>query len=328
MERTLDLPKQVPVHHLSSFDFDDAFSDGDGDDMTYQFSPDVVREELAGKFTATDPGTAEDVASNGFTSLQHVALSIVDTNASHSSCPKSHSPPSTPNSPESSGMSSHFSQISLADKQDIERADNYPHLDPYPNVIIDASTGFSSSNRISLTSALNSGPETVEDHCVTSFQSLRLPPPNTSQSTQSLPTPRITSHRRQPTQSSTATPTPAVSPSPSGFGFHSHLPPSASAPVSQSQPSQKPFSHRPTRSAGPSAFEKVRSKTRPNFLPPKPRHEDDKHMSDWESMMQQSRVAGQCAYRGRKADLLTQDAASGKKAKRSSRTPCSPRKPY
>lgn len=56
---------------------------------------------------------------------------------------------------------------------------------------------------------------------------------------------------------------------------------------------EKPPSHRPHRSLGPSAFEKVRSKTRPNFLPPKPRGEDDKHMADWQKMMKQSRLAAE-----------------------------------
>lgn len=55
---------------------------------------------------------------------------------------------------------------------------------------------------------------------------------------------------------------------------------------------EKSFSHRPHRSAGPSAFEKVRSKTRPTFLPPKSREEDNKHMSDWQHMMKQSRMIG------------------------------------
>lgn len=60
---------------------------------------------------------------------------------------------------------------------------------------------------------------------------------------------------------------------------------------------EKSFSHRPHRSAGPSAFEKVRSKTRPTFLPPKSREEDDKHMSDWQHMMKQSRVIGMvCSF--------------------------------
>ena len=51
--------------------------------------------------------------------------------------------------------------------------------------------------------------------------------------------------------------------------------------------------HRPTRSVGPSTLDKVISKTRPNFLPPKPKTEDLKHMADWEAMMKQSRAVGE-----------------------------------
>jgi hypothetical protein len=39
-------------------------------------------------------------------------------------------------------------------------------------------------------------------------------------------------------------------------------------------------------------FERVVSKTRPSFLPPKSRDEDQKHMADWEKMMKRSRAAG------------------------------------
>lgn len=53
-----------------------------------------------------------------------------------------------------------------------------------------------------------------------------------------------------------------------------------------------PQSHRPSRSTGPTIFQKVVSKTRPHFLPPKSREEDLKHLADWEAMMKQSRAAG------------------------------------
>lgn len=57
-----------------------------------------------------------------------------------------------------------------------------------------------------------------------------------------------------------------------------------------------PQSHRPSRSTGPTAFQMVVSKTRPHFLPPKNRQEDLKHLADWETMMKQSRVAGDMAH--------------------------------
>lgn len=60
---------------------------------------------------------------------------------------------------------------------------------------------------------------------------------------------------------------------------------------SRSEPHKR--GHRPSRSVGPSALDKVISKTRPSFLPPKPKTEDLKHMADWEAMMKQSRAAGE-----------------------------------
>lgn len=67
-------------------------------------------------------------------------------------------------------------------------------------------------------------------------------------------------------------------------------------PASNSLPlpslSSSSIKHRPTRSVGPSALEKFVSRTRPSFLPPKSKDEDNRHLADWEAMMGQSRVAG------------------------------------
>ncbi|KAI0697592.1 RabGAP/TBC [Cytidiella melzeri] len=49
--------------------------------------------------------------------------------------------------------------------------------------------------------------------------------------------------------------------------------------------------HRTSRSVGPSMLDKVISKTRPTFLPPKSKVEDLKHLADWEAMMRKSRIA-------------------------------------
>lgn len=51
--------------------------------------------------------------------------------------------------------------------------------------------------------------------------------------------------------------------------------------------------HRQTKSSGPSTLEKVLSKTRPAFLPPKAKDEDRRHLADWEAMMRRSRAAGE-----------------------------------
>ena len=72
------------------------------------------------------------------------------------------------------------------------------------------------------------------------------------------------------------------------------IPSSTTSPSNSSQPgSSRHGGHRHSRSVGPSTLDKVISKTRPNFLPPKPKTEDLKHMADWEAMMKQSRVVGE-----------------------------------
>ena len=72
-------------------------------------------------------------------------------------------------------------------------------------------------------------------------------------------------------------------------------PTASSTPSTPSTPSRHSSSyqvHKATRSTGPSVLERVISKTRPSFLPPKSRDEDQKHLSDWEKMMKRSRAAG------------------------------------
>ncbi|KAF9245818.1 rab-GTPase-TBC domain-containing protein [Melanogaster broomeanus] len=65
------------------------------------------------------------------------------------------------------------------------------------------------------------------------------------------------------------------------------------APSPQMAPVSVPPRHsrKPSRSSGPTTFQKVMSKTRPHFLPPKTRQEDQKHLADWETMMRQSHMA-------------------------------------
>ena len=71
---------------------------------------------------------------------------------------------------------------------------------------------------------------------------------------------------------------------------------SVTSPPSSSQSESFRRGHRPTQSVGPSTLDKVISKTRPTFLPPKPKTEDLKHMADWETMMKQSRAVGEFRF--------------------------------
>ena len=78
--------------------------------------------------------------------------------------------------------------------------------------------------------------------------------------------------------------------------FSSLGPPDAAMTIPQPRSDSKildrPLIHRQSRSVGPSIFEKVMSKTRPPFLPPKPKQEDRKHLADWQNMMKMSQLAG------------------------------------
>lgn len=68
-----------------------------------------------------------------------------------------------------------------------------------------------------------------------------------------------------------------------------------------------PQSHRPSRSTKPTAFQKVVSKTRPHFLPPKNPREDLKHLADWAAMMNQSRAAGDMSQLANSVFILKRD---------------------
>ncbi|KAL5518744.1 hypothetical protein ACEPAH_427 [Sanghuangporus vaninii] len=89
--------------------------------------------------------------------------------------------------------------------------------------------------------------------------------------------------------------------------------PAAALSTSQSLPvaatATRPPTHRPTKSTGPSALEKVVSKTRPTFLPPKAKDEDLRHYADWETMMKQSKAAEEKKQKLRQERRLAREHA-------------------
>ncbi|KAF9469851.1 rab-GTPase-TBC domain-containing protein [Collybia nuda] len=300
MEHALKTSIELPIQQLSTFDLDDAFSDGEPYELTYQFSPEAIREDIARNMPITTNIQLEvesDTAQNGTFKAQNTSVSTIDINGNGV---RSRSTP--PGSPTSPTDSSNFSQISLsvsASSSDKESAEasrfaltEDDRTASYPNIVIDASAGTPTSHRITSTSEQTKLSEiSLESASPPSFPPLEFP--HTIESTQSLPTHSVRPALPQ-IQSNTATPTPTTSPSPSTAAFApGPIPSSSSAPHAELQSPQKPFTHRPTRSIGPSTFEKVRSKTRPMFLPPKPRQEDEKHMADWQSMMKLSRAAAE-----------------------------------
>lgn len=163
-----------------------------------------------------------------------------------------------------SELSVTFDEISLS----TPRIDSEELDDPYPNVLIDASKP--PHHRVTLSSGANQIPTRLSSPTRSSLDHSSPP-----QSSQSLPTPRQDHYNGNSTAPSDSSR--SVSPAPSTSQPNS-------APIQKNQ--------RLARSAGPSALERFRSKTRPSFLPPKSRTEDDKHMADWQSMMKHSRAAG------------------------------------
>lgn len=268
----------------SSFDINDAFSDGDSDHddhPKFDFSA-SVRDEIARNLSwieAQHDSDGEEVErqSSGESGLQDTSISTIDIGGpasilgSHSTTNSSRS-----RTPEDSIHSTDFSQISLSDDLTRERELSQPQLNvdheptdevhaleqsnehPYPSVYIDASKSLPSRVEVASTE----GRPRASSH-------LDLPNRSSEDHSGSLPlsAPATSAERSFEIPESSSLPIPAT-------------------------PTKATFTHRPTRSMGPSALEKVISKTRPTFLPPKNKQEDNKHMADWENMMKMSRAAG------------------------------------
>ncbi|KAG1904724.1 rab-GTPase-TBC domain-containing protein [Suillus fuscotomentosus] len=272
--------RQVGKGFEARFDLDDAFSDGEDADYNLEFSSAAIRKHLAenpswaGNHDGEDDGETEySSARDHDTSISTFCLDGSSNSYSETRSSSSSPPPLTAEEqPDEQQVPQDFSDITLSeepnanghsishkDTQEEDASaprDTSPSRDTsYPVVHIDVSR--SPPSRVMMSTGPESnGEDHQEDetvHPVSNVSSSYLPPP---------------SHDGPP-----------LPPSPS-----SPLPKSPTTPIVTSQ-------RRQTYSAGPSAFQKVMSKTRPHFLPPKNRQEDQKHMADWQAMMKQSRAA-------------------------------------
>ena len=296
----------------SGFSFnDDAFSDTEDIDVP-EFSPAVLREELAKNMNgdANGNGVPIDSWSGGFDMDDIVAkigysvdpdasVSTFDIDAGHES------PPSTPLSPAQhtrspsprrtmSQSSSHqdslydvplsveLSHISLDDDPPSPPAPHHeePEEDAteYPAVQIDLSGPEALATEVHLDSPSSDetrsseGDQRLPHQHAASMDEVRKTPPSPLE----IPpfTANAASTSALPLTASASVPTPAA--------------------AGLTEPPTPTTRHRPSRSVGPSMLDKVISKTRPTHLPPKPRTEDLKHQHVWEEMMKSSRAAGGC----------------------------------
>ncbi|CAK5280277.1 unnamed protein product [Mycena citricolor] len=269
----------------SSLGLDDAFADSDEDRIEYNFSPEAIRAEMARRESSWATESDADSAPHSFEIDESV--STLDISGTRSQSPASE----VDSTIEGDGSEANFSSISLGEQtdadghvataaeddvvvgaQDQEVPEDSQVLDihethSYPNVLIDASKPPGHRVTVSMSTIAERTPTHSTNASSSrpgSRQSIHSPPPE--------------SNGHLPAASSSSQPIPPL-PLPAS--------PPGPPPVTPKTPS------RPNRSTGPSMFEKVRSKTRPSFLPPKSKQEDNKHLSEWESMMKQSRLSAE-----------------------------------
>ncbi|KAJ6575265.1 rab-GTPase-TBC domain-containing protein [Mycena capillaripes] len=261
-----------PPSHL---DFDDAFADGEDDESDYKFTSDAIRQDIA-RHELSWANTEASVDSEQDHSFDVESVSTLDMNG--------HSPSSSPHlqpALDEDEMAGEFSQISLSESVQEEPLDvvqaepvddaAVSNNHPYPNVVIDVSQPPTHRVTMSWTSGLEGS-------------SSRAPVDSPSP-------PRPASVGSSHSEAPASSPSNASGSLPAAASSSQSIP-RTPPPVPVPLPSQNP-THRPIRSTGPSALEKVRSKTRPHFLPPKSRQEDNKHLSEWEQMMKQSRATAE-----------------------------------
>ncbi|KAG1765129.1 rab-GTPase-TBC domain-containing protein, partial [Suillus occidentalis] len=259
-------------------DLDDAFSDGEDDNL--EFSSAAIRKHLAENPSWVGNDDREDDGETEYSSArdQDTSISTFCLDGSSNSYLGSRSSSSSPppltaeEQPDEQEVPQDFSDITLSEEpsangqstshEDTQEEDASPPRDTsplrdmkYPAVHIDISR--SPPSRVMMSTGAESNCKDHQEdgavHPVSNTFSSYLPAPV---------------HDIPP------------------------LPPSPSSPLPKSPTTPTITSHRrQTYSAGPSAFQKVMSQTRPHFLPPKNRQEDQKHMADWQAMMKQSRVA-------------------------------------
>jgi hypothetical protein len=305
-------PQKHPQN--ASLDLDDAFSLSDGDDdprPAFALSSASIHAELARshQFSLRDPEGENGVdtedavipVSNGRSehSLKDTSVSTIDIGGPALGFPPSPAQSTLSHTPEESERSNEFSQVSLSEDSVPEHDEAHEDLEqelggdtgageslPYTTVHIDASKPRSS--RIELAPAYVSSdahldpPPQNNDHHQPHAQEQNqndqdhpreLLPPNSAPASSST----YSVH-----QLVTSPPLTPASTSPiTSLGFYLI---SLSSLTICPRPQTYPLN-------GPKRTEVV-SRTRPAYLPPKPKQEDNKHMADWDHMMKLSREAG------------------------------------
>lgn len=275
----------------TSFSFDDAFSDADDSDPNYAFSPVVIRADLARavSYSQEDKEQGGTEESSGDTRDPLPGLSVfvfgfpLPLHIPNRLCRDTLSPTLDANN-----LDTKFDSVSLSESpvEKLSQAqDHHYDVQHKPEVTDEVheqrharnDSTSETQHRAVDAEVSHSDPtalDATQESPPPSPPQSELPPDTSASEGEPETPPGQTSHERSAS-------TPSL-----------RLQPVGSRPTSSSSSPASSTNHKPTRSVGPSVFERVVSKTRPSFLPPKSRDEDQKHLADWERMMKRSRAAG------------------------------------
>lgn len=281
----------------TSFSLDDAFSDTDDSHATYAFSSVVIRADLARAVSYSQEGKEQDGAeeSSGADATEDTRGPLPGLSVFVFGCPVT---PRIPNqlcrdtlSPtlDANHLDTKFDSVSLSESpvEKLSHVEDHHYDVQEKSEVADEVREQRHTRNDSTLETQHHAVDAVDSHSdPTALDATQeSPPPSPPQS--ELPPDTSASEDEPETPPGQTTQERSASTPPL------RLPPVGSRPTSSSSSPPSSISHhKPTRSVGPSVFERVVSKTRPSFLPPKSRDEDQKHLADWERMMKRSRAAG------------------------------------
>ncbi|KAH9065828.1 rab-GTPase-TBC domain-containing protein [Lactarius vividus] len=250
---------------------DDAFADGDDNDPSYEFSPTIIRAELA---RAVSPPQQDEIPTGIEESLDADATG-------ETSKPYAGIPGSLDVSDPLRQLYAKFDTVSLSESSIDEKqkpVHDGEHDEALNEVeIANVDRGHTRTEDDSVSEPQHRAAHRSESESRPTSIEVNLASPPLSPPPSGFQPDTPTSRQSTPIMATSTPSTPPVT--------------SRVASSSPSRPSSSYKVHKVTRSTGPSALEKVISKTRPPFLPPKNRDEDQRHLSDWEKMMERSKAA-------------------------------------